>query len=112
MSNVTTLPEPGVILDLDALERPEKDIKQPFIVKVEDRRITFTDPEEIDWRDLATVDIPADLFRVALASEDRTFLLEQSMPTWKFHKLMEGYYKHYDFEEKIAAAKRRAQFGA
>lgn len=111
MASVTKLPEPGVILDLDALERPEGEVKAPFVVKVSDRKITFKDPAEIDWQDLATVDIPADIFRVSLSKEDRKFFLENPMETWRFHKLLESYYSHYDFEEKIRAAKRQASLG-
>lgn len=110
MTNVTNLPEPGVVLDLDTLERPEKDVKPPFIVKVGGKKVTFTDPGEIDWQDLAAIDAPVDLFSVALSREDREHFRETRIPGWKFNELMESYYTHYDFEEKIRDAKRRAQF--
>lgn len=110
--NVTRLPEPGVILDLDAEERPEKDIKPPFVVNIESRRVTFADPTEIDWRDLAAVEIPADLLRVAMTRDDRQYLQGLALPTWKFNRLMEAYYTHYDLEDKIRNARRQAQFGA
>lgn len=109
--NITKLPEPGVMLDLDAAERDAKDVKEPFVVKVADRKVTFTDPGDIDWRDLATVEIPADLFRVSLSKEDRQHLLDANLPTWKFTKLMKTYYDYYDFEDKIRDARRQAQFG-
>lgn len=108
--NITRLPEPGVILDLDAAERDSKDVKDPFVVKVSGKNLTFTDPGDIDWRDLATVEIPADLFRVSLSKEDRNHLLEANLPTWKFTKLMKTYYDYYDFEDKIRDAKRQANF--
>lgn len=109
-NNVTQLPEPGVILNLDTLQRPEKDVKPPFIVVLAGRRITFTDPAEIDWQDLAGIDVPADLFSVALTRDDRNFFREQRMAGWKFNELMQSYYTHYDFEDKIRDAKRRANF--
>ena len=109
--NVTRLPEPGVILDLDAETRPEKDVKPPFVVKVGGRNVTFTDPTEIDWKDLAAVEIPADLLRVAMSKEDRRHLSETDLPGWKFNRLMEMYYLHYDLEDKIRAAKNQAAFG-
>ena len=112
MSNVTNLPEPGVVLDLDAYERPEEEIKPPFVVKVADRKITFSDPADIDWQDLASIEIPTDLFSVAMNREDRKFFREQPMPGHKFNHLMKAYYDYYDFEEKIRLAKRQAQFGA
>lgn len=108
--NVTRLPEPGVILDLDSVERKPSEIKPPFVVSVGERKITMDDPSEIDWRDLASVEIPADLLRVAMSSEDRTYLVSQALPAWKFNRLMEAYYTHYDLEEKIREAKRQAQF--
>jgi len=110
MSNVTNLPEPGVILDLDAYERPEKDIKPPFTVKVGGKKITFKDPAEIEWQDLASVEIPSDLFSVSLSKEDRTHIRETPMEGFRFNKLMESYYDHYDLEDKIRAAKRQATF--
>lgn len=110
--NVTRLPEPGVILDLDSVERPAADVKPPFVVNIEGRQITMQDPSEVDWRDLAAVEIPADLLRVAMTREDRNYLMDLALPAWKFNKLMEAYYTHYDLEEKIRNAKRQAQFGA
>ena len=109
--NVSRLPEPGVILDLDAEVRDEKDIKPPFVVKIGDRKVTLEDPTEIDWRDLAAVEIPADLLRVAMSTEDRIYLQGVDMPAWKFNRFMESYYTHYDLEDKIRDAKRRSQFG-
>ncbi len=109
--NVTTLPTPGVILDLDALVRDPKDIKDPFIIKVGERQVTFKDPMDIDWRDLAAVQIPADMIRVSLSKEDRNFLSDLELPTWKFSELMEKYYKYYDLEDRIRDAKRREALG-
>lgn len=109
--NVSKLPTPGVILDLDAEERPKEEIKPPFIVNVGGKPVTFADPGDIDWRQLAAVEIPADLLRVALSKEDRTHLSKVSLKAWKFNRLMEAYYTHYDLEDKIRDAKRQAAFG-
>jgi hypothetical protein len=112
VANVTQLPEPGVVLDLDVEERPEEDVKPPFIAKVAGKNSPLQDPSEIDWRDLAAVEIPADLLRVAMTREDRQHLQGAALPAWKFNRLMESYYTHYDLEEKIRNAKRQASFGA
>lgn len=106
--NVTNLPEPGVILDLDAYERPAEEIKPPFKVKVGGKYVTFKDPAEIDWKDLAAVQIPSDLFSVSLDREDRRHIRETPMESFRFNRLMQAYYEHYDFEEKIREAKRQA----
>lgn len=107
--NVTQLPEPGVILDLDIEEKPNA--KDPFKVKVGGKVITFADPDDIPWQDLATVGIPADLIRVSMKKEDAKHIQDQTkLPTWKFRKLMDTYYSYYDMEEKIRDAKRQQQF--
>lgn len=106
--NVTQLPESGVTLNLDLETR--KDQKAPFVVKVGDRNIRLDDPTEIHWRDLASVEMPADLLRVAMTTEDRNHLYDAELPTWKFNRLMEAYYTHYDLENEIAKAKRQASF--
>lgn len=109
--NVRTLPTPGVVLDLDLEERPEKDIKPPFVIRAGGRDITFKDPGEIDWRILASIDTPADLVRSSLEPADKEFLVSLSLPGWKFNRLMESYYQHYDMEGKIEEAKARAKLG-
>lgn len=111
-TNIRHLPEPGVVLDLDLEERPKEDIKPPFVARIGDKNVTLADPSEIDWHDLAGVNHPADLLHIAMSREDRQHLHKQEMPAWKFNRLMEAYYNHYDLEEKIRTAKRQAQFGA
>lgn len=106
--NVLSLPEPGVVLDLDAAERPASEIKPPFVVKVGGRKITFKDPAEIDWKDLAAVNIPPDIFAFALDREDRKHIRETDLEGWRFNLLFKGYYEHYDMEEKVNQAKRQA----
>lgn len=107
---VHQLPEPGVIVDLDTVERDPKDVKDPFVAKVEGRNVTFADPNEIDWRDLASVQIPQDLLRVSLSTEDLEHIQDVKMPSWKFNKLMKAYYDYYDLAEKIKQAQRQATF--
>lgn len=106
--NVTHLPKPGVVFDFDSLKRDPKDVKPPFIALVRGREITFTDPSEIEWQDLAAIVIPSDLFSVALSPDDRKWLRDTEMAGWQFNELMKAYYDHYDFEEKIRTAKRQA----
>lgn len=107
--NVTRLPEPGVVLDLDAWERPASEKKPPFTTKVAGKVISFVDPADIDWRDLASIRIPSDLFSVSLSSEDRAHIREQPMSGAKFNHLMKTYYEYYDFEDKIRQAQRQNQ---
>lgn len=108
--NVTSLPKTGVVLDLDSYERPDKEVKVPFVVTVGGREITFKDPGTIDWRDLANIEEPADLIHFSLEKEDRKHLGDTDLPVWKFNKMMEAYYEHYDLEDKIADARRQQAF--
>lgn len=113
MTNVSKLPTPGVVLDLDAYERPENEVKPPFIVKVAGRLVTFADPMDIDWRDLAVVEAPGDILRAALSREDREHITNQKiLPTFKFSKLIQDYYTYYDLEDKINEAKRQKAFSS
>lgn len=108
---VVKMPDASVILDLDNEERPEEEVKPPFVVNVGGKKITFTDPAEIEWRALASVVIPGDLIRISLSKEDRDHLKGLALSSWKFNKLMKGYYDHYDLEDKIAEAKRQEAIG-
>lgn len=105
-NNVSTLPK-NLALDLDAEQRPEKEVKPPFTVQINGREITMTDPAELDWRDLILMESPTEFLRLSLADEDRKFLLEQSIPGWKFNRLMEAYYNHFDLDQKVREARRQ-----
>lgn len=108
--NVTNLPG-RISLDLDSESRPDAEVKPPFVVVVAGREITMEDPANLDWRDLLLLESPTDFLRLSLSAEDRKFLLEQSLPGWKFNKLMEGYYTHFDLDEKVRQARRQQQLG-
>jgi len=109
MSDVVALPTAGVILDLDAVERPAEEIKAPYTVKVGDRVVTFIDPATADWRDLLYINSPADLFNVALSEDDAAYIRGRAMEGWRFNVLMKGYYDYYGLEDKIREAQRQAK---
>lgn len=104
-TNVTSLPEQGLVIDLDTLER--KDRKPPFKAKIGDRVIEMIDPQEIDWRDLLQMQDPREFLRLALSEEDRSYLSSLELPGWKFGQLMEAFYRHYDLEQLAADARRQ-----
>lgn len=103
-SNVTQLPEQGLAIDLDAATRDDE--KPPFKAKVGGRIITMVDPQNIDWRDLLTMSDPREFLRLSVSEEDRKFLNQQAMEGWRFGKLMEAFYLHYDLEELAEKARR------
>lgn len=109
-SNVRELPA-NVTLDLDAYERPAKDVKEPFTVKLGGQVVTFKDPEDLDWQDLLDIENPVDFLRYCVTREERLHILSLEMPGHKFAKLMESYQVHFGLEEKMQQARRRSQRG-
>jgi hypothetical protein len=105
-SNVSALPK-NLALDLDSESRPENEVKPEFTVQINGREITMTDPSELDWRDLILLESPTEFLRLSLTAEDRKFLLEQPLPGWKFNRLMEAYYNHFDLDQKVRDARRQ-----
>lgn len=106
---ISRLPQTGVVLDLDVAERdPNEADRPPYAVNVAGKVVVLVDPDEVDWVELADVHIPADMLRLVMSDEDFRHLTSAKIPTWKFKRLLEGYYEHYDVEDKIRAAKRQA----
>lgn len=97
---------PDVVLDLDAEQRDEDEVKEPFTFKYGGRSMTMIDPEEIDWLDLVDLKSPTEILSYALTSEDRTFLFGQSMPGWKMGKLVKAYMNHYGLEDRMRQQQR------
>lgn len=106
--NVRALPG-NISFDLDNVQRDPKDIKPIFTVTVAGREITMTDPQELDWKDLLLLESPMDFLQYTLGSADKAFLLKQDIEGWRFGKLMEAYYAHYDLDEKMRQARRQQQ---
>ena len=103
--NVTQLPDPGVILDLDTYEK--EDPKPPYKFNLMGRVLTLLDPEDVDWQILAAVELPQDIIRACMSDDDRSYFFRQVLPSGKFTALMESYYDHYDVAERIRQAKTR-----
>jgi hypothetical protein len=107
----TQLPR-QIAFDLDSAQRPEDEVKPPFVANVHGREITMEDPDNLDWRDLILMEKPTEFLRLALSKEDRKFLLEQSIEGWRFNQLMEAYYSHYDLEDKLQQAHRQQRLSS
>lgn len=90
-----------VHLNLDTAERPEDQQFELFTTVVNDRTITITDPAEIDYKDLLTIETPLQFFRYTMSEADRDFLAEQNLKGWKLGLLLESYLTHYRAEERI-----------
>lgn len=101
------LPPEEVDLDLDTVEKDEKDVKPPYRTRVAGRILTFGNPEDVDWQDLLLIQSPVDLLQFVLNTEDLRFLREQHLPGWKLGKLMNGFSEHYDLDERMRQAQRQ-----
>ena len=97
---------PQISLNLDTLERETS--KKPFTfggtVKGEngedDRQVvlSFKDPADVEFVDLATLESPIHLLRFVLDEDQREDLVALKLPSWKFQKLMEAYMAHYGLD--------------
>lgn len=103
--NVRPLPA-QVDFDLDSYERAPEDIIAPLVIKVGGKPVTFTNPDEIDWRDLIDMTNPIQFLTYSVSEADRRHIMGLALPAHKLAKLMEVYQDHFKLEEKIAAVRR------
>jgi hypothetical protein len=93
---MTDTPTRDFIFDLDSVESERKD-EAVFKAKVNGREIEFINPKDVDWIDLADLgDDPIDFVELCVKDEeDATWLVAQSLPSWKAEKLIEAFTRHY-----------------
>lgn len=84
------------VFDLDAVENERKD-EQKFIAKVNGRQITFINPKDANWLDLADLsDDPAEFVALCVEDDaDSAFLMSEDIPAWRMDKLIEAFMRHY-----------------
>ena len=109
VDNVTNLHK--IQLNVDTLERETS--KEPFRfgatipadkdAGTEERQVVFTltDPSDVDWDDLASLESPISLLRYVLPEDQREDLLAAKIPSWKFQKIMEAYTKHFGLDVQM-----------
>lgn len=84
-----------IAINLDTVERPEEELKPPFVAAIGGKELTFLDAAELEWDDLAQMDSPEDFVRLTLSDEDQETLYAAKLPGWKFGQLWEAYQRHY-----------------
>lgn len=107
--NLTQLPV-NVDFDLDSYERPEAEIIPPFVTRIGGRVVSFTNPDEIDWKDLLDITDPVQFLNFSVTTEDRAHILSLDIPGHKFGKLMESYQAHFKLQEKLQKARQAERF--
>lgn len=84
------------------LDEMERDGKVPFAAVINGHRFEMKDPHEIDFKDLMTIEHPANFLKFALDDEAKKILAEEYVPGWKFNRLIEDYMKYYDLDPNRA----------
>lgn len=98
-----------VHLDLDAIERPAEERREPYAFNLKGRVITLNDPQDMDWREVVLLDNPVKLFRLCLNEEDRVFFFEQELDSWRLGELVKSFNAHYGVEEQIRKARQQQE---
>lgn len=96
--NVTQLNQ-RVNSNLDEMER---DSKPTFAFVHEGKRVEMLDPAEIDFKDLMTIEHPANFLKYALSDEAKELLATTKLAGWKFNKLIQDYMTYYDLDPNAA----------
>lgn len=96
----TAASEPKVDLSLDDLEKERP--RDPFRIAINKRTIELSDPQDIDWLDLADLeDDPARFVVLCMSEDDAEFFLAQALPSWKMNTLMESFMRHYGLGGRV-----------
>jgi hypothetical protein len=98
VDNVTSINK-NVETNLDELER---DGKPPYSFVFKGERVEMLDPHTMDFKDLMTIQHPANFLKFALSDEAKKLLAENKLEGWKFNRLIEDYMKYYDLDPERA----------
>lgn len=107
--NVTPLPQ-VFDLDLDNYQKPAEAQIPDFKVKLGDRVVVFTNPDEIDWKDLLDITDPVQFIRFSCSKEDREFIFSADLPGYKMSALMEAYQTHFKIDDRIEKIRQAERF--
>ena len=92
-------PDAGTVhFSLDTYEREK--VYEPFAADLGGRRIVMTDPQELEWLDLATLESPAEFIDLCMGDEDREYLLSLKLKSWQLNGLMDAYMSHYGIGDR------------
>ena len=80
-------------LNLDTVEREQ--VYEPYVVVVDGHPITMTDPKDLDWKVLLTIDRPSQFFAHVVSDEDKQIFKKAMIEGWKMEMLLRDYQTHY-----------------
>lgn len=82
--------------------------KEPFVVALPGgETITFSDPANLEWQELAVLENPIQFVRLTLSDEDRRKLREAKLRGWQFNKIMTEFNLHFGLGDLGNAAASR-----
>lgn len=100
-------------LSLDNLDREAVDPgyqKEPFVIEIGGKDVTFTDPQELPWDVVVTMDdTPRRFFRAAIADiDEQKHVVKTELKLWQMKYLMEQFRDHYgiDLQGNDVASRR------
>jgi hypothetical protein len=105
MATVKKITPDKISMNLDTLEREGGD-REPFVVVIGGRTVTFTDATELDWRILMKMG-PYDFFVHCLSDEDHEYVMTQPIKGWQIQKMVKAYQDHYGLVDEGNAAGSR-----
>lgn len=83
-----------IAVNLDVLEKEK--VYDPFVVALPGgETITFNDPRDLEWHELASLEDPVQFVRVCLSEEDKDKLRNCKLAGWQFNKIMESFNRHF-----------------
>lgn len=86
-----------VQINLDTVEREKS--YEPFSFVLDGEALTLTDPADLDWQVLASIEKPVQFFRHCFQSEDdREKFRKAKLPGWKLNELISTYIRHYGLD--------------
>jgi hypothetical protein len=83
------------------------EVFDPFVADVKGRTITFGDPSEIDYQDLLSCETPMEFWKYSVSKEDRDYIAETRMESWRLGALLKAYLSHYRAAERVDEDVRR-----
>lgn len=87
-------PQQRIAFNVKTAEKERTD--EPFVVALEDgSTVTFNDPRDLDWQDVATLENPIDFVRLVVSDEDKVKLRKAKIPAWIFNQMISEFQIHY-----------------
>ncbi len=86
---------------VDEFKRPDSQKFETFTADVKGRTIEFGDPAEIAYQDLLSCDTPMEFWKYTVSGEDRDYIANTRMESWRLGGLLNAYLEHYQASDRL-----------